>query len=84
LKLQAGNPNLMRVNKEVSLGNFANILGDKAHAKERRGFKPSIKDPEAVPAPAINIWQQPVYKPEPQGYVRPGANDHLRYKSWGM
>lgn len=83
MKLQAGNPNL-RVNKEVSLGNFANVLGDKAHAKERRGFVPSVKDLDAAPPPQINIWAQPVYKPEPQGYVRPGANDHLKFKSRGM
>jgi hypothetical protein len=84
MKLDHGNPNLMRVNKEVSLGNFANVLGDKAHAKERRGFKPSVKDPEAVPAPAMNIWARESYKPEPQGYVRPGANDHLKFKSRGF
>ena len=83
MKLQAGNPNL-KVNKQTGLGSFAFTTGDKAHAKERRGFKPPVKDPEAAPPPQINIWAQPVYKPEPQGYVRPGANDHLRYKSRGL
>lgn len=84
MKLQAGNPNLMRTNRETSLGCFAVSVGDKERAKYRTGFKPSKKEPDAVQPQQINIWQQPVYKPEPQGYVRPGANDHLRYKSRGL
>ena len=114
MKLQAGNPNLKKINKSVGLGTFAqtagdrglskvrgkyvpverdsnlmnkapfdNLIGDKAHAKYRTGFVPTAKDPNAVPAPAISIWNQPTYKPAPAEYVRPGANDHLKFKSVG-
>lgn len=88
MKLASGNPNLkkaaMRVNPTATLESFIPTTGDKVHAKYRTGFVPSQKDPDAVPAPAINIWEQPVYKPEPQGYQRPGANDFLSVKSKGL
>ena len=86
--LQAGNPDAMkrkamRVNKEATLGSFNNTTGDKEQKKYRTGFIPVPKDFDAVPAPAINLWKQPVYKPE-QSYVRPGANDFLSIKSRGF
>ena len=87
MKLQAGNPNLMkqatRVNPHATLTSFANTTGDKAHAKERRGFKPTVKDPDAVPPPTISLWSQPVYKPERMEPVRRGADDFLKFKSVG-
>ena len=87
MKLQAGNPNLMkqatRVNPHATLQSFANTIGDKAHAKERRGFKPTVKDPDLVPAPALSVWQQPVYVAEKVQPMRPGADDHLKFKSAG-
>lgn len=76
----------MRVNKEVSLGAFANTLGDLASKKKHRPssvYVPVERDPSLVPAPAISIWNQPTYKPAPAEYVRPGANDHLKFKSRG-
>jgi hypothetical protein len=88
MKLQAGNPNLMkqatRVNPHATLESFANTTGDKAHAKERKGFVPSVKAPNAAPPPQMNLWERGVYKPDSSGYVRPGANDHLRIKSRGI
>ena len=84
MKLQAGNPNLMRVNKTATLGSFNNNTGDKERARYRTGFIPSNKDPEAVQAQQINIWKQPVYKPDKNEYVRPGANDFLAIKSRGF
>ena len=87
MKLNAGNPNLMkkatRVNPQATLESFANTTGDKAHAKERRGFKPTVKDPDAVLPPTISLWSQPVYKGENLTPVRPGAEDHLKFKSKG-
>jgi hypothetical protein len=41
------------------------------------------RDPDVVPAPAINIWKQPMYKSPSFETPRPGADDHLRYKSVG-
>ena len=87
MKLQAGNPNLMRVNKPVGLGTFANTLGDVAAKKRHRPssvYVPAKRDPELVPAPAISLWEQPVYKPERMEPVRRGADDFLRCKSRGF
>ena len=88
MKLQAGNPNLIkkatRVNPHATLESFTNTTGNKAHAKERTGFVPSIKDPNAVPAPAINIWKLDTYVPEQNEPARRGADDHMKYKSRGV
>jgi hypothetical protein len=87
MKLQAGNPNLMkralRVNPQATLESFPNTTGDRVHAKMRTGFVPTPKDPNAVPSPAMNLWERPVYVPE-QGYVRRGADDFLRIQSRGF
>ena len=86
MKLQAGNPNLMRVNKEVSLGAFANTLGDLASKKKHRPssvYVPTERDPSLVPAPALSVWQQPVYVAEKVQPMRPGADDHLKFTSVG-
>jgi hypothetical protein len=86
--LQAGNPDAMkrkamRVNREATLSSFNNSTGDKEQKKYRTGFVPLPKDPDAVPAPAMNLWERPVYKSQ-EGYVRPGANDFLSIKSRGF
>ena len=86
MKLQAGNPNRMRVNKEVGLGTFATTLGDVAPRRKNRPssvYVPVERDPSLVPAPALSIWKQPVYKGENLTPVRPGAEDHLKFKSKG-
>lgn len=88
MKLDRGNPNLMkkalRVNPPSTLASFNNRTGDKEQVKYRTGFVPSVKDPNAVPPPSLSIWKQPVYKSPAPAYVRPGANDFLRYKSRGF
>jgi len=88
MKLAAGNPNLMkqatRVNTTAPLGAFVGTTGDKEQVKYRTGYKPSDKDPDAVPPATNSLWEQPVYKPDNTGYVRPGADDHLKIKSRGM
>jgi hypothetical protein len=88
MKLQAGNPNLIRqaarVNPHATLESFTNTTGNKAHAKERTGFVPTIKDPNAVPPPAINVWQLDTYVPEAHIPARRGADDHFKYKSKGV
>ena len=86
MKLQAGNPNLMRVNKEVGLGTFATSLGDVAQRKRNRPssvYVPVERDPNLVPAPALSVWKQPVYVAEKVQPMRPGADDHLKFKSAG-
>jgi hypothetical protein len=89
MKLDAGNPNLMkkkamRVNSHATLETFATSIGDKERARYRTGFVPSVKLPNAALPPSISIWEHPVYKPDNSGYVRPGADDHLKIKSRGM
>jgi hypothetical protein len=88
MKLAAGNPNLMkqatRVNATAPLGAFASTTGDKEQVKYRTGYKPSDKDPDAVPPATNSLWAQPVYKPDTTSYVRPGADDHLKIKSRGF
>jgi len=73
----------MRINKETTLGAFANTTGIKENKKYRTGFVPLLKDPDAVPAPEMNLWERPVYVTS-NDYVRPGANDHQRIKSKGF
>jgi hypothetical protein len=84
MKLAAGNPNLMKVNKPTGLGSFAFTTGDKAHIKERTGFRPSVKPPDAVPAPRMSLWERGIYEPPKNEYVRPGANDFLNIKGRGF
>jgi hypothetical protein len=74
----------LRVNPRSTLASFVSTTGDKAQASERTGFVPSVKPPNAAPPPQMNIWKRDTYKPEPQGYVRPGANDFLAIKSRGF
>ena len=87
MKLDAGNPNLKkatRVNPHATLESFRNTTGDKEQVKYRTGFVPLAKDPDAVPPPAISLRRQPVYVPENRAPMRPGADDHLQFKSRGM
>jgi hypothetical protein len=74
----------MRVNPVATLESFTPTTGDKQIAKYRTGFVPMEKDPDAVQPPQMNVWEQPVYKPDHSGYVRAGANDFLKLKSRGM
>lgn len=85
MKLQAGNPNLMRVNPNAGLGAVPNKLGDKNPAKYvRGGFVPLPKAPDAVPPPQMNLWARDQYVPPKDEYIRPGANDFLRIQSRGF
>jgi hypothetical protein len=74
----------LRVNPVATLESFTPTTGDKVHAKYRTGFVPTEKDPDAVPPNTMSVWDRGVYKPEPQGYQRPGANDFLNVKSRGL
>ena len=76
----------MRVNKEVSLGAFANTLGDLASKKKHRPssvYAPVERDPSLVPAPMSSIWQRDSYVPQNLTPMRPGADDHLKINSKG-
>lgn len=88
MKLDAGNPNLMkkaamRVNPNATLTSFTNTTGDKEQAKFRTGFVPLAKDPNAVPPATNSLWSQPTYKPDHSAYQRPGS-DHSHIKRRGF
>ena len=85
MKLQAGNPNLMRKNPNASLAAVPNKLGDKNPAKYvRGGYVPMQKDPDAVPPPQMNLWKRDKYVPERVEPARRGADNHFQYKSRGF
>ena len=83
MKLPAGNPNLMKVNKSVGLGTFAQTAGDRGLSKVRRGYVPVERDPDLVRAPTSSLWQRESYVPQNLTPMRPGADDHLKFKSVG-
>ena len=74
----------MRVNKSVGLGSFAQTAGDLGMPKIRQGYVPPERDPSLTSAPANSIWERPSYATERAQPMRPGANDHLKYKSKGF
>ena len=91
MKLYRGNPNLMkraalRVNPHATLESFTNTLGDKVARKHRAtvGFVPMPRNEDTVPPPQMSIWERDQYVPPKNEYIRPGANDFLRYKSRGL
>ena len=84
MKLPAGNPNLMKVNKSVGLGTFAQTAGDRGLSKVRRGYVPVERDPDLVRAPTSSLWQRESYVPQNLTPMRPGADDHLKFKSRGF
>lgn len=44
---------------------------------------PTRTTPPPTPSPAMSLWERPTYKTEQMGSVRPGADNHQRYKSRG-
>ena len=88
MKLLAGNPNLMkqamRVNPTQTLESFSNTTGNKAHKKERTGYVPSVRDPDAVPPNTMSVWERAPYVPERVEPARRGADNHFQYKSRGV
>ena len=53
--------------------------------KERLPVYVSVpcRDPDVVQAATLNIWKQPMYKSPSFETPRPGADDHLKFKSVG-
>jgi len=73
----------MKVNKSVGLGTFAQTAGDLGQVKVRRGYVPVERDPSLVPAPTSSLWKRDSYVPQNLTPMRPGADDHLKFKSVG-
>jgi hypothetical protein len=89
MKLQAGNPNLMkkatRVNAHSAfVHSFPPVLGDKGQACMRStGELLTPKDENVALPNTISIWSHPVYKPDHSAYQRPGS-DHSHIKRRGF
>ena len=85
MKLQAGNPNLMRTNPNAQLAAVPNKLGDKNPSRYvRGGYVPMQKHPDAVPPPQMSLWERDQYVPEKHEPARRGANAFLNVKSRGF
>ena len=74
---------IMKVNRPVGLGTFAQTSGDLGQVKVRRGYVPVERDPDLVRAPMSSLWQRDSYVPQNLTPMRPGADDHLKFKSVG-
>jgi hypothetical protein len=88
MKLDRGNPNLMkraamRVNPTTTLESFGNAVFQRKH-RATVGFVPIPRGPNTVPPPQMSLWKREKYVPENLTPMRPGADDHLKYKSRGM
>lgn len=88
IHLKNGNPNLKakatRVNRSAPAHVAPTFLGDK-NPKRYVSGGPLLMErtPDMATPPGINIKTQPVYVPPKREAMRPGADDHLKYKSLG-
>jgi len=85
MKLDRGNPNLMkklalRVNPHNTIESFS----PKRTHRSTAVYVPKPYDPDVVPPPQLSVWERDEYVPPKNEYVRPGANDFLKYKSRGL
>lgn len=55
-------------------------LSARLKAKFKKYLAKERQANEALPN-TFNLFKAPKYKPEPSTTVRPGADDHLKYKS---
>lgn len=65
---------------------FVPLNNNSTHRKdlnETQPWAPRYRLPNEAPPPSINIYELPVYKPEPPQAVRRGADDHKKYGSKG-
>lgn len=84
MKLAAGNPNLMRVNKQATLGEFARPEKTTYKYGQGGGYVPMVRTPDmAAPRTFNHMKDGQVYVPEKSEPVRPGATDALKLKSRG-
>jgi hypothetical protein len=70
----------LRVNSHNPLESFTTKRKHRATAV----YVPRPYDPDVVPPPQLSIWERDEYVPPKNEYIRPGANDFLRYKSRGL
>jgi len=84
MKLAAGNPNFMRVNREATLGAFARPEKTTYKYGQSGGYVPMVRTPDmAAPRTFNHMKDGEIYKPDNLPPARPGATDALQIKSKG-
>jgi len=84
MKLAAGNPNLMRVNRTATLGAFARPEKTTYKYGQSGGYVPMVRTPDmAEPRTFNHMKDGEIYKPDNSPPARLGATDALQIKSKG-
>jgi hypothetical protein len=84
MKLAAGNPNLMRVNRQATLGEFARPEKTTYKYGQGGGYVPMVRTPDmAAPRTFNHMKDGQLYTGPKHDPVRPGALDAMAIKSRG-
>jgi hypothetical protein len=84
MKLAAGNPNLMRVNRTATLGAFARPEKTTYKYGQSGGYVPMVRTPDmAEPRTFNHMKDGQIYKPDNSPPARAGATDALQIQSRG-
>lgn len=84
MKLAAGNPNLMRVNKQANLGEFARPEKTTYRYGQSAAYVPIVRTPDmAQPRTFNHMKDGQLYTGPDEQPVRPGAMDAMAIKSRG-
>jgi len=84
MKLAAGNPNLMRVNRQATLGEFARPLKTTYKYGQSGGYVPMVRTPDmAEPRTFNHMKDGQLYVPDKGDPVRLGAMDAFKIQSRG-
>ena len=84
MKLAAGNPNLMRVNRQATLGEFARPEKTTYRYGQSAVYVPIVRTADmAQPRTFNHMKDGQVYVPENSEPVRPGAMDAFKVQSRG-
>ena len=84
MKLAAGNPNLMRVNRTATLGAFAKPDKTTYRYGQSGGYVPIVRTPDmAEPRTFNHMKDGQLYKPENSPPARAGATDAMLVQSRG-
>jgi len=84
MKLAAGNPNLMRVNRTATLGAFAKPEKTTYRYGQSGGYVPIVRTPDmAEPRTFNHMKDGQLYKPDNSPPARAGATDAMLVQSRG-
>jgi len=84
MKLAAGNPNLMRVNRTATLGAFAKPEKTTYRYGQSGGYVPIVRTPDmAEPRTFNHMLDGQLYKPDNSPPARAGATDAMLVQSRG-